>query len=423
MSIGRLPPGSDTLRGLRKTALPSLRKDVETMRLQTQMLRSGLFLVLIAALPVVSQAAKRVTVAQLTQTVTADVGAQKADAEIARKIAGIELSERLTEPTLALLATALKTDSRAGLALQLLADESSFLDPPSTELPPTPAPDDATQRRVLDAARSYVAQTLPRLPNLLASETTDRYDDSPQQGKNGGWPVRAGLHLLGTSSREVSVYEEMANRSTVTSARWQDQVGLTSGGEFASTLAMVLTDTVQGKVTWSHWEQTATGLAAVFHYSVPRGASHFVVVGALQQQASLEGSPAQMGNSRVSGIEVKPSANSSRISTFHTTAGYHGSLSLDPDTGSILRVTVEVDSKEKVPFQRAAILVVYGPVQIGDRQFICPVRSVALSIALPNTNLDPLTRLPGDAPTQWLNESTFTGYRRFSSTVRVVPDA
>src|SRR6202012_5981905 len=100
---------------------------------------------------------------------------------------------------------------------------------------------------------SYVAQTLPRLPNLLATQKTNRYDDSPQETKKGGWTVRAGLHLVYTSSREISIYEETADRSaTVASARWQEQVGLTSGGEFASTLGMILTVTLKGKVSWSH---------------------------------------------------------------------------------------------------------------------------------------------------------------------------
>jgi hypothetical protein len=394
------------------------------MGLRTQKLRSGLLLALIVALPIASPAAKRVTVAQLTQTLTADLGAHKPDADIARQIAGMELSERLTEATLARLAVTLNAGTQAASALQLLADWSAFLNPPANELPPTPAPDDSTQKRLLDEARSYVAQTLPRLPNLLATQTTSHYDDSPQVAKQGDWPVRAGLHRVETSSREISVYEETANRSaTVAPAHWQDQVGLTSGGEFASTLAMILNDTLKGKVTWSHWEQTATGQAAAFHYSVPRSASHFEVIGSLQRQAALEGSAAQIGNSRVSGIGVKPSGSSSNSSTFLTRPGYHGSLWLDPATGSILRVTIEVDSKESVPFQRAAILVQYGPVRIGDSEFICPLRSVALSMALPGANLDLLTRLPGDAPTEWLNESAFTGYRRFGSTVRLVPGA
>jgi hypothetical protein len=33
------------------------------------------------------------------------------------------------------------------------------------------------------------------------------------------------------------------------------------------------------------------------------------------------------------------------------------------------------------------------------------------------------TQLADDAPTQWLNETLFTQYRRFGSTIRVLPDA
>ena len=96
---------------------------------------------------------------------------------------------------------------------------------------------------------------------------------------------------------------------------------------------------------------------------------------------------------------------------------------MDPVTGTILRTTMEADTKGSAQFKRAAILVEYGPVQIGESEFICPVRSLALSMAVNGANLDPLTRMPGDAPTEWLNESQFTGYHRFGTTTRIVKDA
>src|ERR1700679_4328501 len=120
------------------------------MRLRTQKLRSELLLTLIAAVPVASQAA-RVTVVQLTQTLTADVGAHKPDAEMARQSAGMELSERLTEARLARLAATLHADQRAAWPLQLRADQSVFLDPPASELPPSPSPDDAAHQRLVEA--------------------------------------------------------------------------------------------------------------------------------------------------------------------------------------------------------------------------------------------------------------------------------
>jgi VWFA-related protein len=386
--------------------------------------RRLILLVLLASLTSIAGASKRVTVAQLEQAVTAAHTAHRPDAEIARQIGGLELSQRLTEATLNRLAAYLDAGSQAALALQLLADRSAFLDPPASEIPSTAAPDDAAQQRMIEAARSYVAQTLPQLPNLFAILTTNRYDDSPYEVKKGGWPVRSGLHLVSTSSREISIFDERTNHSTnVSSANRQKQSGLVSGGEFGSTLSMILGDTVNGKVAWSHWEQTPTGQVAVFYYSVPTSASHFEVINSPQRQTSLEGTATpSVGSRRGSSIETKPSGGGSNTSTFLSRPGYHGSLWVDPVTGTILRITMDADTKGSGQFKRAAIMVQYGPVQIGESKFICPVRSLALFIAVTGASLDPLTHTPGDAPTQWLNESLFTGYHRFAATTRIVKD-
>jgi VWFA-related protein len=379
---------------------------------------------LLATLTSIAGASKRVSVAQLEQALTAAHTAHKPDAEIAHQIDGLELSERLTETKLNQLATYFDAGSQATLALQLLAGQSVFLDPPSSEIPSTATPDNAAQQRMIEEARRYVGQTLPQLPNLFAIRTTNSYDDRPYEAKKGGWPVRSGLHLLNTSSQEISTFDERTNQSTnASSANWQQHSGLLSGGEFGSTLSMILSDTANGKVTWSHWEQSATGQVAVFQYSVPGSASHFEVINSRPRQTSLEGMASPSGGSRrVSGIEAKPSGGGSNSSTFLSKPGYHGSLWVDPVTGAVLRITMEGDTKGSAQFKRAAIMVQYGPVQIGASEFICPVRSLALFVAVSGANLDPLTRMPGDAPTQWLNESLFAGYHRFAATTRIVKD-
>src|SRR5271156_980290 len=176
----------------------------ETLTVRTRRL---ILLVLLASLTSMAGASKHVTVAQLEQALTAAHAAHRPDADIARQIGSLELSERLTEAALNRLTAYLDSDSQATLALQLLADQSAFLDPPASELPSTAAPDDAAQQRMIEAARSYVAQTVPQLPNLFATRTTNRYDDRPQEIKKGGWPARAGLHLVNNSSREISLFE------------------------------------------------------------------------------------------------------------------------------------------------------------------------------------------------------------------------
>jgi len=383
-------------------------------------LRRLILLVVLAALTYPAGAGARVTVPQLEHALTAAFTAHKPDAEIALQIATMELSEQLTEASLARLNARLALGAQTAQALALLADRSAFLDPPVAELPNTPAPDPVAQQRMIAAARNYVAQTLPRLPNFLATRTINRYDDSPHEFKKGDLPVRAGLHLVGTSSREISVREERENQPpTQSSAVWQRQAGLISGGEFGTTLGMVLTDTLQGTATWSHWEETSSGQAAVFRYTVPRSASHFQVIGTFQREAALQGVAAPDGGSRgTMGIAVlRSGSGSAGDATIRTRPGYHGSLWVDPASGTILRITIEADPKDSPTSKRASLLIVYEPVQIGGGTFICPVRSLALYDAVADVNAS-----LSDRPIRWLNETLFTGYHHFASTTRIVAD-
>jgi hypothetical protein len=357
-----------------------------------------------------AEATKRVNAAQLEQALAKATTANKTDAEMARLIAGMELSERLSESTLERIDARLHAGPQVALAMQLLADESAFLNLPSSELPATTAPDQAAQLRIFDAAAHYVAETMARLPNFLATRTTSCFDDSPQEVKKGAWPVRAGLHQVGQSSREVSVHMERENDSPGDgSAVWEDRKGLSSWGEFGTVLGMILGDAVNGKVSWSHWEQTASGLSAVFHYSVPKSASHFEVL----RFAARGGALAAVITPRTYGVQA--GSVPSDIVILHDKRGYEGSLWLDPANGTILRITIEADSKGSVDYQRAAMLVQYGAVEIAGGRFILPVRSLALSKVAISAEMT-----TGDAPSEWLNETVFTGYHRFAATTRIV---
>jgi hypothetical protein len=364
-------------------------------------------------------AAKHMTVAQLEEALNATDAKHRSDTQMIRQISGIVLSERLSEAPLARLEKELDATSQVALALHLLADESAFLNPPPNELPAVPAPDNAAQQAMLEAARRYVSQTLPRLPNFLATRTTNRYDDNPESVKKGTPRLEGGMHLVDTSSFEVSVRNEPHPQSTGEGAGdLQAKGGLTSSGEFGSTLGMILTDTAKGEISWGHWEQTPAGLTAVFNYSVPRSASHYAVVGVVPQ-ISLGGGPPPSITSRTrsGGFPFSPNNNPSTFSPIRVNLGYRGSLWLDPATGTILRVTVKGELKLGDPFVRADMLVQYGEVEIGDGKFICPVRSLAFSVPAGGAQFN-----SGDRATRSINESLFTGYHRFAATARVLPD-
>ena len=159
-----------------------------------RVMRQVLLLVFLETMALPSWTERRMSVAKLEQTLNADWAAHKPDAEIARQIRNVDLNERITDSTFDRLGRHFAAGSQPALALRLLADRSSFLDPPASELPTTPAPDAATQQQLLDAAQRFALQTLPRLPNFLATRTTLSFDDSPQEATKGGYLQRMGLH-------------------------------------------------------------------------------------------------------------------------------------------------------------------------------------------------------------------------------------
>jgi VWFA-related protein len=351
-------------------------------------MRRSWIVVFLVATAIPLSASKHTTVAQLQQALNTASNAHKPDTEIAREIGGFELTERLTEATLGRLKARLVPGTQGARALELLADRSAFFDPPANELPATPAPDNVEQTRILQAARRYVSQTLPRLPDFFATRVISLYDDRPQALKKDDWPTRSGFHLIDTSSGEISVRNERENQpATQGSAVWQANVGLISGGEFGNTLGMILADTANGNIRWSHWEESAKGGVAVFRYEVPASASHYEVLNAVPSNPGI----------------------------VHTKPGYHGSIGVSPADGTILRITMDADLTRGAPFRRAAILVEYGPVDIAGTTFTCPVRSIALSMALDDPNT-----INGDAPKEWLNETHFIHYHRFASTTRIL---
>ncbi|MGB7546153.1 MAG: VWA domain-containing protein [Terracidiphilus sp.] len=400
-------------------------------------------LIAVVALPAV--ASRRMTVAQLGEALAADNAVGRADAQVARQVGEFELTERLTDLTLGHLAARLTLGPRTALALQLLADQSAFLDPPAGELPATALPDAATRQRMMDAARGYVVQTWPRLPNFFVTRVTHRFDDSPQILAKGDWPVRAGLHLVGAARREVTFRDgkEVQDPTAQTAAdeKTAPELGLRTWGEFGPALSVVLADVARGTVAFSHWEQTEAGLAAVYHYSVPKAASHYAVSYCCLVDQQLAGR-VQFGYSgrNRSAQQMANIPRTDQYRTFSETPGYHGAISIDPATGAVLRITIEAELSNGDPLMRAGTMVEYGPVTIGDRHFICPLRSLAISVepapargagsrsvALNGTGDDSAWESPlsgtAHAPVLLINETSFTNYHRLGTTMRIVTNA
>jgi VWFA-related protein len=298
-------------------------------------------------------AAQRVTVEQLEWMLAAAHG--KPDVKVANQLTGLELIERLSAAKL----SRWEADSpgpQSRQALVALADESAFLDPPATEIPATTTPDLATQRQIMAQTVDYAAKTIARLPNFFATRDTIHFEDTPAR------QLETGYHPLHPVTRVSATVLYRDGKEVVDAGRAKDNLpahappGLTASGVFGLILGTVLVDSSHGKLVWSHWEQAAAGPAAVFRFAIPREESHY---------------------------DVKfcciPSDRGSNV--FEQFTGYHGEIAVDPVTGAILRLALEADLKPTGPLLRSDILVEYGPVEIGGKTYICPVKSVSISVA------------------------------------------
>jgi hypothetical protein len=392
-------------------------------------MRKLILLGVLAAMVLPAGAARRLTVAQLEQALEAANEKHRADEEAVRLLGEAVLTERLTDAARERISASLHLGPKAILAMQLFADQSAFLDPPAAELPAAPAPDAATAQRILDAARVYVVKTLLRLPDFFATRTTNRFDNGPQVLKANEWPVRAGLHPVGNSSREITVRDDQlqpaapqpAKAAPAPPAMTKEQ-GLQTWGEFGKILAMIFIDTGKGELSFHHWEQAADGPIAVFRYSVPKSASSYTV-----DYCCLSLGPSgRQGGRRGGGSALLVNSPGDPTASIHKTPGYHGSLFIDPSSGTILRITLEAEMGAG-PVSRAASLIEYGPVVIGDRKYVCPLRSIALEEALDGSNAaNPSVatdRQTGVNTIVQINETLFTNYHRLGATTRIVTDA
>src|SRR5260370_12397807 len=132
---------------------------------------------------------------QLEQMRAADRSAS--DAEFARHLAALELSQRLSETKASALVTAAR-GKRTREALRILADASVFLDPPVEEIPAAAPPDADAQRRMLSLTAEYLSATIHKLPNYLARQTTVRYQETRQLARGSIDTWTQPLHIIAT---------------------------------------------------------------------------------------------------------------------------------------------------------------------------------------------------------------------------------
>lgn len=301
-----------------------------------------------------AHASKRVSLLQFEKVVDS-VHARK-DADAADRLSQFELTERITPARAAKLKVAMPGPLSKG-ELLVLADASAFAPLPADEVLVDAVPDTEVQHAMIGAAVRDAGQVLAKMPNFFATRETLLFMDTP--ARSGAQSVPADQQLLIASKSSETVFyregkqvleaaDEKAGKANVPGT------GLLVSGEFGPILGTVLTDARQGQLVWGHWEQIGPLKAAVFRYAVVKEKSHY------EAQFCCV---AANGGSRI----------------FKRLTAYHGEIALDPDTGTILRLSMQADLKPAYPISRADLLVEYGPVEIGGKTYSCPLKSIAIA--------------------------------------------
>jgi hypothetical protein len=264
---------------------------------------------------------------QLAQMLTAASG--EPDEKLAKQLYELELTERLSAATRARCEADLPGPG-ARRAFRALADRSSFLDPPATEIPVIAEPELEAQRRMLALSADYINKTIHQLPNLYATKVTSSFEHNLKGKKLSRWVSTESAIVRYRDGQEVSGSSEIIARD----------LGMVTAGEFGPILYAVQQDAAQGDLAWSHWEQGVAAPEAVFRYAVSAGKSHYNVNGQF---------PA-----------------------------YRGEITVDPSNGMILRLVLMAGPIANLPFRKADFLIEYGPVELGGKTYTCPVKAVAL---------------------------------------------
>jgi VWFA-related protein len=282
-----------------------------------------------------------------------------------------------------------------------VADASAFLDPPPADITNRPAPDDAAQQHMLLLVKDYLEESIPKLPNFVATRTTVRYEDGARLLNGNGKVDYEPLHAVETSQATVLyraggevVESQVPERAALSNSY------LISYGTFGPLLAEArnVVET-QGRMKWVRWESVRKESRAVFGFEVPAAESRYFEAGCCLPDAEGE-------------------------SSFRIPAGYRGEIAIDPETGTIFRLQMQFDVHEYVPLDRAEVVIDYRPVKIGAKLYVCPMRSVAIGrgrFVVPLKAGD-LSFLSWGAYSTEITDMRFSDYHIFRSKARLLTD-
>ncbi|HET7103005.1 MAG TPA: hypothetical protein VFI20_02860 [Terracidiphilus sp.] len=352
--------------------------------------------------------ARKITVAQLKDLLVTLQQDKKTDDEVAAELKQVELSEKLTLPTMNSLVSYVP-GAKATEQIYVLEARSAMLPPPASDIPTTPAPDAAAQKAMLAKAATYVTGTFDQLPTLTATETTLRFQDNVEtvassSGMQGGAsevttgsgfvPAYQFIHYINaTDSKVESEHGAEVMPKEKDKTRWGANGMITLESADPSLGDVFQAAQTYGNLTWLRWELVNGKPAAVYSFNVPKKRSHMeinVCCFPEMQQAGVASFSGQNGIGQPggsAGAAGGAKGNFQTATSWHNYkkdhVPYHGELFINPDTGIVVRMITQPELKESDEVHFLNTRIDYDPVTVNGKTLIVPVKSVVDSEVVP----------------------------------------
>lgn len=272
-----------------------------------------------------------------------------------------------------------------GSAIAGLHSDASNSSMPEADLPKgalaiTPVTS-AVQAPTPDEVRQLVADTRDRaihyvesLPNFMCIEVTSRSYDPSGSGR---WKLRDTVtELLRYHDKSESrTMIEIDGKPATNTAR-EGMKGTFSSGELGGVLRAVFAEKAKAEFQWRETDTLGTSTVQVFDYHVEEKNSEFSVVGMNNKQVMV---------------------------------GFHGQVYIDTAAHNVRRITLIADDMPKdFPTHYTSIAVDYDYVSINNHDYLMPISAQL--------------RLKQGRHEAVMNNIEFRNYRRFGSSMRILPD-
>jgi hypothetical protein len=349
--------------------------------------------------------AKKITVAELKETLTTLHQQNKSDDDVAAALKQLELTEELTRSTMNGLIDYVP-GPKSTEQIYVLEARSATLPPPASDLPSTAAPDAAAQKALLDKAADYVNKTYTQTPTLTATKTTLRFQDNveaaaPSSGMHSSASdvsVGAGfvspyqfIHYINAADAQIEIDHGAEKLSTEKDKTPWGSNKMIAIQEPDPNLGTVFQEAQSGgDIKWLRWETLNGKQTAVYSFDVPKKKAHMAInvccFPDVEQAGTVRFSSAAV-NSANGGGGGGAKGNfqtSTNWKNYKASVPYHGEFFIDPDTGIVVRMITIAELKPSEVVHQQDTRVDYGPVTVGGKALMLPTKTVVVSEVVPN---------------------------------------